>query len=161
MTVTCAHAGSHTQTHMQAPAVVKREAGITAVDCLIIPFFQHTFILGRASGRHDCFQRVSSEASFCGILITGVHVWWAVMRCSCGGEQFPLHASCPHSGPPVPVSLLEVSCFIILKHLELMLTLNILKTFCKSWLRPASQHRKRTKFSSEFYPPLVWAHTCE
>lgn len=34
---------------------------------------------------------------------------------ACGGEQFPLHASCPHSGPPVPVSLLEVSCFIIIK----------------------------------------------
>lgn len=64
---------------MQAPAVVKREAGIAAVDCLIIPFFQHTFILGHASGRHDCFQRAASEASFCGILITGVRVWWAAM----------------------------------------------------------------------------------
>lgn len=98
-----------TQINMQAAASVKCEAGLTALECLVIPFFQHTFILGHASGRHDCFQRAASEASFCGILMAGIPCLVGSDCMACGVEQFPLHVSCPHSGPPVPVYVLEIS----------------------------------------------------
>lgn len=93
---------AHTRTHTQALVIVSCEARIVALDGLIVPFFQQTFILGHMSGRHDCFERPASEALFCNILIPGVHVWWAVTGWHLESSSFHCMRLVPILGLPSP-----------------------------------------------------------